>query len=270
MARPDFRGTAARRLSEERELSPTIISLLSPEGQTKATSSRLVPVDRIEANPDQPRTDVGRSRPRRARRLDPRAWRPPAGPGPSPRGRSLPARRRRAPLAGRPARAGLQTVPAMIEEIDDDTALEIAIIENLQREDLSPLDEALDVRAHDRGPRLQRPQAGPEAGQGQGLHREPPAPGRCSAGGPAAGVFAQRHPVARLRAAQGRGPAQAPPARRAGRARRAEPGQAARPRRGPALRANEARPPNPPVARTTRRLSTRPPRPGPACDPPRR
>ncbi len=30
----------------------------------------------------------------------------------------------------------------MIEEIDDDTALEIAIIENLQREDLSPLDEA--------------------------------------------------------------------------------------------------------------------------------
>ena len=34
-------------------------------------------------------------------------------------------------------------IPALIEEIDDDTALEIAIIENLQREDLSPLDEAL-------------------------------------------------------------------------------------------------------------------------------
>ena len=30
----------------------------------------------------------------------------------------------------------------MVEEIDDETALEIAIIENLQREDLSPLDEA--------------------------------------------------------------------------------------------------------------------------------
>ena len=39
--------------------------------------------------------------------------------------------------------AGLRQVPAIIEEIDDDTALEIAIIENLQREDLSPLDEAL-------------------------------------------------------------------------------------------------------------------------------
>jgi ParB family chromosome partitioning protein len=38
--------------------------------------------------------------------------------------------------------AGLTTIPAMIEDIDDDTALEIAIIENLQREDLTPLDEA--------------------------------------------------------------------------------------------------------------------------------
>ncbi len=38
--------------------------------------------------------------------------------------------------------AGLDTIPALVEEIDDDTALEISIIENLQREDLSPLDEA--------------------------------------------------------------------------------------------------------------------------------
>src|SRR6185369_16235191 len=38
--------------------------------------------------------------------------------------------------------AGLETIPALVEEIDDETAMEIAIIENLQREDLSPLDEA--------------------------------------------------------------------------------------------------------------------------------
>ena len=39
--------------------------------------------------------------------------------------------------------AGLAEVPAIVEQIDDETALEIAIIENLQREDLSPLDEAI-------------------------------------------------------------------------------------------------------------------------------
>ena len=142
MARPDFRGTAARRLSEERELSSTIISLLSPEGQTKATSSRLVPVDRIEANPDQPRQtwdeaamdDLAASI-REHGVLQPVLVRPREG------GRyQLVAGKRRWRAA---KRAGLQTVPAMIEEIDDDTALEIAIIENLQREDLSPLDEAL-------------------------------------------------------------------------------------------------------------------------------
>ena len=44
---------------------------------------------------------------------------------------------------GRPRGAGLDVIPALIEEIDDETALEIAVIENLQREDLSPLDEAL-------------------------------------------------------------------------------------------------------------------------------
>src|SRR5262249_32324916 len=37
---------------------------------------------------------------------------------------------------------GLDTIPALVEDIDNDTALEISIIENLQREDLSPLDEA--------------------------------------------------------------------------------------------------------------------------------
>jgi ParB/RepB/Spo0J family partition protein len=49
--------------------------------------------------------------------------------------------------------AGLDTIPALIEEIDDDTALEIAIIENLQREDLTPLDEAAmyDRMVHEHG-----------------------------------------------------------------------------------------------------------------------
>lgn len=39
-------------------------------------------------------------------------------------------------------RARLHDVPVIIQDMDDDLALEIALIENLQREDLSPLEEA--------------------------------------------------------------------------------------------------------------------------------
>lgn len=39
--------------------------------------------------------------------------------------------------------AGKESIPAIVERFDDATALEIALIENLQREDLSPLDEAI-------------------------------------------------------------------------------------------------------------------------------
>ncbi|HSG86579.1 MAG TPA: ParB/RepB/Spo0J family partition protein, partial [Candidatus Limnocylindrales bacterium] len=55
MSRPDFRATAARRLSEDRELSPAIISLLSPDASGPTQGVRVVPLDRIEPNPNQPR-----------------------------------------------------------------------------------------------------------------------------------------------------------------------------------------------------------------------
>ncbi len=38
--------------------------------------------------------------------------------------------------------AGLETIPAVIYDVDDDTAVEIAITENLQRENVSPIEEA--------------------------------------------------------------------------------------------------------------------------------
>lgn len=38
--------------------------------------------------------------------------------------------------------AGLKTIPALIKEVSSDEILEIALIENLQREDLNPLEEA--------------------------------------------------------------------------------------------------------------------------------
>ena len=141
MARPDFRAAAARRLSEERELSPAIVSLLSPDGPTRSVGVRIVPVDKIEANPEQPRLafnqetldelaasirEHGVLQPILVRPIGPNTYQLIAG-----------ERRWRASKI-----AGLETIPALIEEIDDDTALEISIIENLQREDISPLDEA--------------------------------------------------------------------------------------------------------------------------------
>ncbi len=143
MARPDFRGQAAQRLSEEREeLSPAIISLLGNDSGKQSNGIRNVPVDRIDANPNQPRltfdedtllelaasiTEHGVLQPILVR------------PGVDGRYQLIAGERR-----WRAAKiAGLRQIRAIIEEIDDDTALEIAIIENLQREDLSPLDEAL-------------------------------------------------------------------------------------------------------------------------------
>ncbi|MBD5634314.1 MAG: ParB/RepB/Spo0J family partition protein, partial [Candidatus Eremiobacteraeota bacterium] len=41
------------------------------------------------------------------------------------------------------AAARLETVPAIVREADDRTSLELAVVENLQRQDLDPLEEAM-------------------------------------------------------------------------------------------------------------------------------
>jgi ParB/RepB/Spo0J family partition protein len=140
LARPDFRSAAARRLAEEQELSPAIVSLLSPDPKRQA-AIRTIALDHIEPNPEQPRLafdqtslDELTASVREHGVLQPILVRPLGGQ----RYQLIAGERRwRASRA-----AGLATIPALVEDIDDDTALEIAIIENLQREDLSPLDEA--------------------------------------------------------------------------------------------------------------------------------
>jgi ParB/RepB/Spo0J family partition protein len=152
LARPDFRAAAARRLSEDRELSPAIVSLLSSEHAGRSVGVKVIQIDRIEPNPQQPRMvfDVdalhelaasirehGVLQPILVRPLGDNRYQLIAG-----------ERRWRASRE-----AGLTTIPALVEEIDDDTALEISIIENLQREDLSPLEEAtmFDRMVHEHG-----------------------------------------------------------------------------------------------------------------------
>ena len=152
MARTDFRAAAARRLSEDSELSPAIVSLLTPDSPTRSLGVRVVPVDHIDPNPQQPRVvfeeaaleelassirEHGILQPILVRPVGPNRYQIVAG-----------ERRWRASRL-----AGLMSIPALIEEIDDDTALEISIIENLQREDLTPLDEAAmyDRMVHEHG-----------------------------------------------------------------------------------------------------------------------
>ena len=43
--------------------------------------------------------------------------------------------------------AGLKEVPIIIKDVDDKQTMEIALIENLQREDLNPVDKALGIKA---------------------------------------------------------------------------------------------------------------------------
>lgn len=141
MARTDFRAAAARRLSEDRELSPAIVSLLTPEDVGRTQGVRVIPLDRIEPNPDQPRMEFdGQSLEELAASIREHGVLQPILVRPAGAGRYQLIAGERRWRASRIAQA--ETIPALIEEIDDDTALEIAIIENLQREDLSPLDEA--------------------------------------------------------------------------------------------------------------------------------
>jgi len=142
LARPDFRSQAAARLAGERdEYTPALIDLLKPDDPADVTDMRRMPVDRIYSNPEQPRghfdedalQDLAASI-REHGVLQPVLVRPRAD------GHYQIIAGERRWRASK--MAGLTEIPVIVEQIDDETALEIAIIENLQREDISPLEEA--------------------------------------------------------------------------------------------------------------------------------
>jgi ParB/RepB/Spo0J family partition protein len=122
------------------ELEDSVRSLLPAHGTQGDRSIRQIAVDRVTVNAQQPRLALpplaideltasirehGVLQPIIVRPTEPGSYEIVAG-----------ERRWRAVLS-----LGLPMIPAIVEVMSDEIALEVAIIENLQREDLSPLDE---------------------------------------------------------------------------------------------------------------------------------
>ena len=109
--------------------------------------STAIPIDLIDANPQQPRTnfkdadlDELAASLKRHGVIQPIVLRP----APSVKGRyQIVAGERRWRAA---QRAGLHELPAVVRDIDDRQILELAIIENVQRVDLDPIEEAQGYR----------------------------------------------------------------------------------------------------------------------------
>lgn len=116
------------------------LKALIPESDSASGLPRKVPIDQIDPNPKQPRKnfdadaiDELASSIREHGVLEPVIVRPLAG-----RYELVVGERR-----WRAARlAGLTEIPAIVRTLSDVEALELALIENIQREDLSPLEEA--------------------------------------------------------------------------------------------------------------------------------
>ena len=141
---PAFRENIHRLFDEAQatDLAPGIVSLI--ESRATQAQIREVPVSKILPNPAQPRlsydedslTELADSI-REHGVLQPILVRP-AGTK-----YELIAGERRWRASGM---AGRESIPAIVVDFDEQTALEVSIIENLQREDVSPLEEAVMFR----------------------------------------------------------------------------------------------------------------------------
>src|SRR5690606_3775214 len=113
---------------------------LIPESEASRDNVRPIPLDQVDRNPDQPRRYFDEEQLNELTEsirihgvLEPIIVRPVEG-----RYEVVVGERR-----WRAAQlAGLTTIPAVVRPLSDREAMEIALVENLQREDLNPIEEA--------------------------------------------------------------------------------------------------------------------------------
>jgi ParB family transcriptional regulator, chromosome partitioning protein len=138
--RPAFKENIHRLFDEAQhtDLAPGIVSLI--ESRATHAQIREVPVGKILPNPAQPRLSYDEeSLTELADSIREHGVLQPILVRPSGAQFELIAGERR----WRASRmAGRDTIPAIVVDFDEVTALEVSIIENLQREDVSPLEEA--------------------------------------------------------------------------------------------------------------------------------
>lgn len=116
----------------------------TPPAAEPMAGDRLLPIEWVDRNPNNPRRvfseedldDLSRSM-RDHGVIQPIIVRPTGGDGQS---FEIVAGERRWRAA---QRAGLTQIPAIVRDVDDKAALELAIVENVQRADLNPIEEAL-------------------------------------------------------------------------------------------------------------------------------
>jgi len=127
-------------IREQEALPVSPAQSLEPAGTRIAGSAQLVDIDLIEPSPFQPRTRFREeSLAELAQSIQANGIIQPLVLRPVGSRFQLLAGERRWRAA---QRAGLTRVPAVMREVDDESALEITLVENIQREDLNPVEEA--------------------------------------------------------------------------------------------------------------------------------
>ncbi len=125
----------------QRGMGRGLAAILSVAPRDEAQELREIPTDMISPNPRQPRRDFDEETlVALSESISLRGVLQPVLVRPLPSGNyELIAGERRWRAAGL---AGVETIPAIVRHHDDATSLEVALIENMAREDLNPIEEA--------------------------------------------------------------------------------------------------------------------------------